>query len=135
MASSSAAKISYPNGREPESGMPDFTPRSGMVNSRGSRVEGRGSRVEGRAETRLLVIPAQAGIHEGSPGALHPAGRSALSSRLSALSFPPFPPIHPPAIRRQQVRRLRGFHRSIRVQQNPRILPLALPSGSCHSAL
>jgi hypothetical protein len=53
--------------------------RGSRVEGRGSRVEGRGSRVAGHessvmvmgAVTRLFVIPAQAGIHEGLPAALH----------------------------------------------------------------
>jgi hypothetical protein len=61
--------------------------RGSRVEGRGSRVEGRGSRVAGHessvmvmgAVTRLFVIPAQAGIHEGSPAALHQRGEPGIT--------------------------------------------------------
>jgi hypothetical protein len=71
--------------------------RGSRVEGRGSRVEGRGSRVAGheswvmvmRAVTRLFVIPAQAGIHEGSPAALHqPGGLGITKADKSPLPYP-----------------------------------------------
>ena len=60
----------------------------GTKDTKARNVTGRGSRVV-RAVTRPLVIPANAGIHEGLPAALHqPGGLGITKADKSPLPYP-----------------------------------------------
>jgi hypothetical protein len=82
-----AVIASAPSAREANL-QPDRDSHESTKDTKARNVTGRGSRVV-RAVTRPLVIPANAGIHEGLPAALHQPGRLGITKAdKSPLPYP-----------------------------------------------